>query len=76
MDLARAAYRRVGLSLENGKHYLITTRNYNPADGEKFERGGLDEKSGENTFVLIGNKTLKECNVWPAQAKNLGKPFN
>eukprot|EP00981_Chlorochromonas_danica_P010679 scaffold3335_cov234-Ochromonas_danica.AAC.5 len=76
MELAMAAYKKVGLSLNNSKHYLITTRNYHPEDGAKFE-GGLDGKSGAlpSSFVLIGNKTLKAYDVWPPQAKDLGKPF-
>eukprot|EP01031_Cornospumella_fuschlensis_P028914 gene28914-34893_t len=74
MDLARVAYEKVGLSLDKSKHYLITTRNYHPEDGAKFEKG-LDDTCNERPFILIGNKTLKECDVWPAQAQDLGKPF-
>jgi hypothetical protein len=74
MDLARAAYARAGLSLNNCRHYLLTTRNFRPTDGDMFERG-FDGSATDKAFVLIGNKTLKEFNVWPDQAKDLGKPF-
>lgn len=73
LSLATAAYERVGLSLSSVRHYLITTRSYKPADGRRFEGGGNDGDGLK--IVLVGNETLHECDVWPDQAKDLGKPF-
>jgi hypothetical protein len=65
--LAVDAYNRVGLNLEaDSKLYLITTRSYVPADAN-----ALGDK-----IHLISKTTLNRYNVWPAQVKDLGKPYN
>lgn len=65
--LAVDAYKRVGLDLEaDSKLYLITTRSYAPADANAL--GGK--------IHLISKTALNRCNVWPAQVKDLGKPYN
>lgn len=65
--LAVDAYNRVGLNLEaDSKLYLITTRSYVPEDAN-----ALGDK-----IHLISKTTLNRYNVWPAQVKDLGKPYN